>query len=88
MNTTVANMISEALRAISKATEAAAELQTQSVIALETATNKVNSAATEIGEKVGVELVSSMTKTRKSLIISTIIVSVLVVVNIIISLLH
>ena len=81
-------MISEALRAISKATEAAAELQTQSVIALETATNKVNSAATEIGEKVGVELVSSMTKTRKSLIISTIIVSVLVVVNIIISLLH
>ena len=88
LNTAVTNMVSEAHRAISLATGTATELQTQSVIALETATNKVNAAATEIGEKVSNVLLSSMTKTRKSIIISTIIVSVLVVANIIISLLH
>ena len=71
--------IENARRAVEQSTRAAQDLQTQSVLALETAADYVNSVATNIGQRVGEQLTLSLEKTRKSVKTATIILSILII---------
>ena len=71
-----------------QATKAANELQQQSLVALDAATSKLNSVSSDLRSYISAEFISFWTKTRTSLIVSTIVVSVLILANIIISIVH
>ena len=88
LNTTVSNIAGETRQAISQATKAANELQQQSLVALDAATSKLNSVSSDLRSNISAEFISFWTKTRTSLMVSTIVLSVLILANIIVSIMH
>lgn len=88
LNTTASNIAGETRQAISQATKAANELQQQSLVALDAATSKLNSVSSDFRSNISAEFISFWTKTRTSFIVSTIVVSVLILANIIVSIIH
>ena len=87
-NATVSNSAGETRQAISQATKAANELQQQSLVALDAATSKLNSVSSDLRSNISAEFISFWTKTRTSLMVSTIVLSVLILTNIIVSIMH
>ena len=88
LNTTVSNIAGKTRQAISQATKAANELQQQSLVALDAATSKLNSVSSDLRSNISAEFISFWTKTRTSLMVSTIVLSVLILTNIIVSIMH
>lgn len=88
LNTTASNIAGETRQAISQATKAANELQQQSLVALDAATSKLNSVSSDLRINISAEFISFWTKTRTSLMVSTIVLSVLILANIIVSIMH